>query len=142
MINIPDYVRCQQLLCSFWSAMDHRRTDELMSLITDDMRWQRERMYEGRTDIRTAIEARPANLQIRHLMTNLTVRPGTSGYDAEFILAPVFAMTEAGATPPYASDLIANVAEFRAGIVETNDGLRVSSITFEMLFQRAPAEMA
>ncbi|MBD3759636.1 nuclear transport factor 2 family protein [Rhizorhabdus sp.] len=137
MVDPLLYVRCQQLLAEFWSAMDNRRTDELMSLVADNIRWQREKMYEGRENVRAAIEARPGNLQIRHLISNLTIaRIGAGQLEAKFLLSPVFAMAKDGASAPYPSEPVLRIAEFKVGISETAEALSINSILFEMLFER------
>jgi hypothetical protein len=79
----------------------------------------------------------PGNLQIRHLISNLTIaRIGAGQLEAKFLLSPVFAMAKDGASAPYPSEPVLRIAEFKVGISETAEALSINSILFEMLFER------
>nr|WP_087575621.1 nuclear transport factor 2 family protein [Sphingomonas sp. CDS-1] len=135
MIDAIAYLRCQDLIYRLWNALDHRRLDDVMSRLTPDARWQRERWYEGEADIRAALNARPADLRIRHALTNLIVDAEGDGYRTRFLMVPQMAMASAGQDAPFEAEPMATVADMIVRIVRRDEEWLVSEIAFDAVFQ-------
>lgn len=135
MIEATAYLCCQDLIYRLWNALDHRRIEDVMSRLTPDARWQRERWYEGEAAIRAALNARPANLRIRHALTNLIVDADGDGYRARFLMVPQMAMASEGQDAPFEAEPMATVADMTVRIVRKDEDWRVSEIAFDSVFQ-------
>ncbi len=60
-----------QQLHRFFRHLDERRYDELLQLFTEDCRWLRQGQWlQGRPAVRLALEARAADMETRHVMSN------------------------------------------------------------------------
>lgn len=80
---LPDPIAAQtvadltQLLHAFFARLDERRYDELLALFLPEGRWLRQgRWLQGRAEIRAGLEARPATMRVRHVISNVLVLPG------------------------------------------------------------------
>lgn len=135
-VDADIYHRCQDLLFRLWNALDHRRIDDIMSCLTVDARWQRERWYEGASAIRAALLARPDDLVIRHAFTNLIVDADVSGFKARMLLLAQMA-TRADQSQPFKASPLAIMADLRVTITQVGDDLKVSEISFDPVFQMA-----
>lgn len=134
MIDTTAYLRCQDMIHRFWNALDYRRLDEILLRLTPDARWQRERWYEGETDIRAALLARPADLRIRHVVTNLILDEDGEGYAARLLMVPQMAMAAASEPAPVGAEPMATVADLMMRIVERDGELLIREIAFEAVF--------
>jgi hypothetical protein len=129
------HLRCQDLVHRLWNALDHRRLDEVMSLMTPDARWQRDRWYEGADAIRAALEARPADRTIRHVVTNLIVDADGAGFQVRMLLIPQMAKVAEGMSAPFKASPMASVADLKVRITAVGEALKVSEISFEPVFR-------
>lgn len=78
MIESPatteDVVQLTQRLHTFISYLDERRYDDLIAMFLPDGRWLRQgRWLDGRAAILEALQARPASMRVRHVITNARV---------------------------------------------------------------------
>jgi len=61
----------EQQLHRFFHALDSRDYPALLALFTDDCRWLRQgRWLEGKLAAMTALQARPADSETRHVLSN------------------------------------------------------------------------
>lgn len=69
-----------QRLHAFFSHLDNRRYDDVLSLFLPKGRWLRQgRWLEGREAIRGALDARPASMRVRHVISNIVVTQEAAG---------------------------------------------------------------
>lgn len=69
-----DIVQLTQTLHRFFSHLDERRYDELVAMFLPDGRWLRQgKWVEGRAAILDTLGARPASMQVRHMISNVVV---------------------------------------------------------------------
>ncbi|MEB0056590.1 nuclear transport factor 2 family protein [Variovorax sp. LG9.2] len=60
-----------QLLHGFFHALDLRHYDLMLALFTEDCRWLRQGQWlEGKPAVQAALEARPLDVDTRHVLTN------------------------------------------------------------------------
>lgn len=59
-----------QLTFSLWAALDQRRYDAVVDMMTDDGRWLRGQWQEGKAAVRASLDARPQGLVTRHVVSN------------------------------------------------------------------------
>lgn len=70
----PVLAELTQQLHRAFHHMDERRYDAMLELFTEDGRWLRQGQWlEGRPAIRAALEARPADIDTRHVLSNAYV---------------------------------------------------------------------
>jgi hypothetical protein len=70
-----------QQLHRFFHLMDGRGYDGMLDLFTDDCRWLRQgRWLEGKAAVRDALEARPADTDTRHVLSNAHVAELADGH--------------------------------------------------------------
>ena len=70
----PLLAELTQQLHLFFHALDTRRYGRMLELFTDDCRWLRQGQWlEGKAAVRAALEARPAAVDTRHVLTNAHV---------------------------------------------------------------------
>lgn len=129
--------RCQDLIYRFWHALDHRRIEEVMSYLTPDARWQRERWCEGEADIRAALEARPPELRIRHVITNIHIDEVPGGFLARLLMVPQFAMAYNEDKAPFEAPPLAMIGDLTVKIENTDCALAISEIACSPVFQAA-----
>jgi len=66
-----DFVQWTQRLYAMLDHLDARRYDAMTALFTPQGRWIRQgQAFEGRAAILQALQARPANMRVRHLLSN------------------------------------------------------------------------
>lgn len=69
-----------QCLHAFFSHLDERRYDALVAMFLPQGRWLRQgRWFEGQAAIRATLQARPASMRVRHVISNVLVLPGEGG---------------------------------------------------------------
>ena len=69
-----DVVQLTQRLHAFFSHLDERRYEDLAAMFLPQGRWLRQgRWVEGRAGVVQALQARPASLRVRHLLSNVLV---------------------------------------------------------------------
>lgn len=69
-----DVVQLTQRLHAFFSHLDERRYEDLAAMFLPQGRWLRQgRWVEGRAAIVQALQARPASMRVRHLLSNVLV---------------------------------------------------------------------
>ena len=103
--DLSDEASCTRLCNDFMHYIDQRQYDRVAELFTEDGRFDRKgTVYTGRDAIRQLFEARPADVVIRHLCTNIRITlrseneasgqcyavffKGTAGSDAELPVVP------------------------------------------------------
>lgn len=65
-----------QSLHAFFGHLDERRYDAVVDAFLPAGRWLRQGQWlEGRQAIRAGLEARPASMRVRHVITNVLVLP-------------------------------------------------------------------
>lgn len=70
----PVLAELTQQLHSFFHAMDERRYADMLELFTEDCRWLRQGVWlDGRPAIDAALQARPAAIDTRHVLSNAYV---------------------------------------------------------------------
>ncbi|MGQ2999701.1 nuclear transport factor 2 family protein [Variovorax sp.] len=117
-VSIPDAARLlpelTQALHRFFHALDRRDYDAMLALFADDCRWLRQgRWLEGKPAVRAALEARAADVETRHVLTNahVSAQDGTSAEVEAYMTAyrhPAAAQPD-GAPPRIAGPLRFNL---------------------------------
>lgn len=81
-IAAPVLAELAQVLHAFFHALDARCYDRMLDMFTDDCRWLRQgRWLEGKSAVRAALEARAADVDTRHVLTNACV----SAYEGDTV---------------------------------------------------------
>ena len=69
-----------QRLHALCNHLDNRRYNDVLSLFLPQGRWLRQgRWLEGHVAIRAALDARPASMRVRHVISNIVVAQEISG---------------------------------------------------------------
>ncbi len=80
LVNASCAGELTQALHAFISHLDERRYDELLAAFAPQGRWLRQgRWLEGRDAILQALQARPAGMRVRHVMSNAWAWHGEGG---------------------------------------------------------------
>lgn len=111
-----EVVQLTQQLHAFFRHLDDRRYDELSAMFLPDGRWLRQGQWlDGRDAILAALRARPANVRVRHLVSNV-VATLRSRDEAE-VQAYLAAYRRLDGQPPalFSINLVDNVFRRRAG---------------------------
>lgn len=67
-----DALTCQDVVLRFMGFFDARAWQEMTTLVTPDVEWQRpDQTISGLTHLREALLATPENVRVRHIITNL-----------------------------------------------------------------------
>lgn len=75
-----EVVQLSQRLLALISHLDNRRYEALADLFTPAGRWLRQgRWFEGRQAILGALESRPKDMRVRHVLTNILVTDFADG---------------------------------------------------------------
>jgi hypothetical protein len=75
-----DIVRLTQRLHAFFSHLDERHYEALAAMFLPDGRWLRQgRWFQGRAAIVQALQARPATMRVRHVISNVHVAADGAG---------------------------------------------------------------
>lgn len=104
-------VQLTQRLHAFFQLLDERRYEDLSTLFLPEGRWLRQgRWLEGRGAILAALQARPAGMRVRHLLSNVIVTP-TAGEDEARVQAYLTAYRQLEGQPPalFSINLVDNV---------------------------------
>ena len=107
-----------QRLHAFFSDLDERRYDHVVSLFLPDGRWLRQgRWLEGRSAVRAALEARPASMKVRHVITNVVVHAdGREAAEAQVdAYMTAYRQLEGGAPSLFRLNLVSNVFRQHGG---------------------------
>jgi SnoaL-like domain len=135
----------QNILCKvgdvinrYWYALDHRNYPALLGLLTEDVDWQLASVQRGREAVAAAMEARPADLVARHLVSNLTVEAVGHSFEAKFLVTAFGKRIPAEVVQPVAAASPAAIADVVAQLVDTPDGLKISRLRAFFVF-RDPA---
>lgn len=116
-----------QQLHRFFHLMDARGYDGMLALFADDCRWLRQGAWlEGKDAVRAALEARPAAIGTRHVLTNAHVAAlGTDAPGTERAVLEAYMTAYRHAAPS------------EEGVVPQSHGpLRLNLVT--TVFLRAP----
>lgn len=127
----------EQLVLRFWRALDRRDYAAMLAMLTDDASWLREEWLVGQEAIGQSLEARPSDLQVRHLVTNIIVDPTPDGAEVTSLVTAFAASgPEADILPSAAPALLADVdmAVVRAGF-----GWSIKRIEPRIRFRQSPA---
>ena len=92
-----------QALHRFFHTLDTRRYDHLLDLFTDDCRWLRQGQWlEGKAAVRAALEARAADVETRHVLSNVYVSAvEDQAVEVEaYMTAYRYPAVQPGAAPP------------------------------------------
>lgn len=69
-------IELTQATHSFFLDLDERRYDAVVAGFLPEGRWLRQgKWLQGRAAIRAGLEARPATMRVRHIITNIVVSP-------------------------------------------------------------------
>lgn len=137
-MELLDIVAVQDLLHRFWGALDDRDYDVLVAQMTPDCEWQRAgHLHHGRDEVLTAMRARPINLAIRHVITNLRVDAVDNGLRARGLLTAYMHNFADGEAGPYPGSPPAFVADTTAFCVKGNGGYLIDKLTAALVFRSA-----
>lgn len=136
---LVDFAELHDFWVRFWRDMDRADYDHIIARLAPECVWLRDRECRGHADIRTSLEARPAGLFCRHLVTNFSYADAASCWDCRYDLIS-FGHMPAGPhdVPPYATTGPRLIA-YAAHVVRTEDRLLVTSLAMDFLFDRTPA---
>lgn len=114
--TVEDVVQLTQRLNAFFGHLDERRYDELAAIFLPEGRWLRQGQWlEGRAAILAAMKARPATMQVRHIITNVVVT-ARSADDAEVqAYMTAYRRLENQAPALFSINLVGNVFRRQAG---------------------------
>ena len=105
-----------QRLHGFFSHLDNRRYDDVLNLFLPQGRWLRQgRWLEGREAILVALEARPASMKVRHVISNLVVTPVTEGEAHVEAYMTAYRQLENEAPTLFRFNLVTNVFRLDGG---------------------------
>jgi hypothetical protein len=136
MNQLDDYLEIQQYLTHFWQAMDRADYDEVLSGLTEDARWLRDRWREGKADILESLIRRAPLLVSRHCVVNLAVSPRQHGYDCVYGLI-IFSHTRTMETEaaPYVTSG-PRMGDWHARLVNQDGRWLAQEITAALIFER------
>lgn len=113
---VEDVVQLTQQLHVFFSHLDERRYDALAAMFLPQGRWLRQGQWlEGQGAILAALQARPATMRVRHLVSNV-VATARSAQEAQ-VDAYLAAYRQLQGQPPalFSINLVGNVFRRQAG---------------------------
>ena len=105
-----DIVELTQLLHAFVGHLDERRYDALVQMVAPEGRWLRQgKWLAGRDAMLCALEARPATMRVRHIISNVHVRADAGG--SARVDAYMTAYRQFEGSPPslFSNNLVHNV---------------------------------
>ena len=105
-----------QRLNAFFSHLDNRRYADVLNLFLPQGRWLRQaRWLDGREAIFTALEARPASMKVRHVISNIVVtQPAADEAHVEACMT-AYRQLEGEAASLFRINLVTNVFRLDAG---------------------------
>jgi hypothetical protein len=136
---LADFAELHDFWVRFWRDMDCAAYDDIMPRLTPDCVWMRDRECRGHAEIRASLEARPAGLFCRHLVTNFTYDDMGACWECRYDLIS-FGHMPSGPhdLPPYPTAGPRMIA-YTATVVRGDTRLLASSLAMDFLFDRAPA---
>lgn len=73
-LDQSDVLACTNVLLKFFRDLDELNYDECLKAFVPDAKWERKgELLSGHADIRATLEARPADLIICHLISNIEI---------------------------------------------------------------------
>ena len=139
MEPIQSFTEVQLMLNRYFNALDSRDYPTLLDCLTDDVDWKVSSVRSGRADVAQAMEERPANAVVRHLVTNLDLRAEGDELSAFFLLSTFVHFTVEGDALPYPIAPPVIVADMRAKIVSTPDGPKMRQLLASIIFKKPDA---
>ena len=130
-----DYPAVQQLIYGYWNAMDRRDYPAVLDCLTDDVEWRASSSCEGRAAVAKALEQRPANLVVRHFISNLVVEGGDDRREAFFLIAAFARVVDDGDVAPYPTDAPQVIGDVRATVVATPHGPKIAKLAASVIFR-------
>jgi len=111
-----DVVQLTQRLNAFFNHLDERRYEELAAMFLPEGRWLRQgRWFEGRPAIVGALQARPATMRVRHIISNVLVtRRSEDEADVQAYMT-AYRQLENQAPSLFSFNLVGNVFHRHAG---------------------------
>lgn len=113
---VEDVVQLTQQLHLFFLHLDERRYDALAFMFLPQGRWLRQGQWlEGRAAILGALQARPATMRVRHLISNVVAT--ASSADEAQVDAYLTAYRQLQGQPPalFSINVVGNVFRRQAG---------------------------
>lgn len=136
MKNYELFVDTQLLINRYFNALDTRDYETLLGCLTEDVDWQVSSVRAGRMDVAKAMEERPAHVEVRHLVTNLDVRPDGDSADAFFLLSTFVHFRSDESDTPYPISPPVIVADMRARLVQAPEGLQMNRLLAKIIFKK------
>lgn len=119
---------CAALVLQFMACFDARDWAGVEACVTDDLHWQRpDRTIAGRRALREVLAATPADVRVRHVVTNLRAAPREGGgmvVDSYFTVYRFTGPLSAEAPAPL--DGPASMGRYRDELVELDGRWKLS----------------
>ena len=131
---------CEQLSVAYARAVDFRDYDAFVELFADDACLELGRRVDGKDAIRRSMEARPADIRTRHVLTNISVEAQDSRHARGTVYLTLYRHVGLGSMrdAPVPSTLPTAVGHYDDTYVLTDAGWRFKSRTLHVAF-RNPA---
>lgn len=111
-----DVVQLTQRLHAFFSHLDERRYEALAAMFLPQGRWLRQgRWVEGRAAIAQALQARPASMRVRHVISNVLVSASSPDEMRVEAYLTAYRQLEGQAPSLFSINTVANTFQRSAG---------------------------
>jgi hypothetical protein len=133
------------LLSEFWDSLDRGDADHVISFLTEDVDWalasglkgqvsaDNVTRLKGKVAVAGSLKDRPDNLVVRHLVSNVVVRPRDGDLDVTFVMTVFGLLAAPGATVPYPTPSPLLV-DGKATLIKAGGKLLISRLSVDWLF--------
>lgn len=139
MNDTSRYADVQQLISQYFHGLDNRDFPAMLNCLTEDVDWRVSSVRSGRDDVAKAMEERPTDFEVRHLITNLFIDTNESSINAKFLITTFAHFLKEGDEVPFPMTPPLILADVATEIVETDQGLKFKSFIASILFKNPVA---
>jgi hypothetical protein len=134
-MNMHVLLALEQLVFRFWRALDHRNYGEMLNMMAEECRWVRGRVLEGKAQIGHELEARPSDMDIRHLVSNFVTDELDDRLAARYTIVAFSAKRLAGQEGPLKSRPPTLLADIDMRFSRAGEGFLILNIEPVVVFR-------